>query len=84
MALLDIERAFNTLELVAIKHYAKHQRPLAVIINSAHLIRDDREGKNLVERLLQKAEALSGTGLVTTIFNSDDYWLYERLKKLGT
>lgn len=34
--------------------------------------------------LQQKAEALSGAGLVTMIFNSDDYWLYERLKKLGT
>lgn len=83
-ALLDIERAFNTLEKVATRHFAKHQQPLTLIINSAHLIRDDQQGKNLVELLQQKAEALSGTGLVTIIFNSDDYWLYERLKKLST
>jgi hypothetical protein len=83
-ALLDIERAFNTLEKVATKHFSQHQQPLVVIINNAHLIRDDQEGKNLVELLQQKAEALSGTGLVTIIFNSDDYWLYERLRKLGT
>ncbi|ANB14400.1 hypothetical protein AWJ20_1988 [Sugiyamaella lignohabitans] len=83
-AILDIERAFNTLETVAVKHVAKHKRPLILIINNAHMIRDDLEGQNLVELLQQKAESLSGAGLVTIVFNSDDYWLYERLKKLGT
>lgn len=62
----------------------KTGRPLVMVINNAHLIRDDADGNNLVELLQQKAEALSGAGLVTMIFNSDDYWLYERLKKLGT
>uniref|UniRef100_A0A060T546 ARAD1B04796p n=1 Tax=Blastobotrys adeninivorans TaxID=409370 RepID=A0A060T546_BLAAD len=83
-ALLDIERAFDKLEDVAAEHFKKHQRPLVLIINNAHLIRDDDEGQHLTELLQQKAESLSGTGLVTLIFNSDDYWFYERLKKLGT
>lgn len=83
-ALLDIERAFNKLEEVAVARVKKYGKPLVFVINNAHLIKDDEEGGKLVELLQQKAEALSGAGLVTMIFNSDDYWLYERLKKLGT
>lgn len=83
-ALLDIERAFNTLETVAVRHVKKTGQPLVLVINSSHLIGNDEQGNNLVELLQQKAEALGGAGLVTMIFNSDDYWLYERLKRLGT
>ncbi|CAN6666137.1 hypothetical protein TRVA0_037S01398 [Trichomonascus vanleenenianus] len=83
-ALLDIERAFNRLEQVALEHRKKHKKPFILVINNAHLIRDDEEGQSLVELLQQRAESLSGAGLVTMIFNSDDYWLYERLKQLGT
>lgn len=83
-ALLDIERAFNKLEEVALRVHRTTKKPLVMIINNAHLIRDDESGQHLIELLQQKAEALSGSGLVTMIFNSDDYWVYERLKKLGT
>jgi len=83
-ALLDIERAFNKLEEVAVRRVRKLGKPMVIIINNAHLIKDNEEGVKLVELLQQKAESLSGAGLVTMIFNSDDYWLYERLKQLGT
>ncbi|GMM37916.1 hypothetical protein DASC09_052410 [Saccharomycopsis crataegensis] len=83
-AILDIERAFTKLEEVAIKRMKRTKKPLVLLINSAHLIRNDPEGVNLVELLQQKAEELCGAGLVTMVFNSDDYWLYERMKKLST
>lgn len=83
-ALLDIERAFNKLEEVALNVRKKTNKPLVLIINNFHLIRADQEGQHLIELLQQHAESLSATGLVTMIFNSDDYWVYERLKKLGT
>lgn len=84
-ALLDIERAFGKLEEVALRRVSKKVgRPLVVIINNAHLIKDNEEGMKLVELLQQKAESMSGLGLVTMIFNLDDYWVYEKLKKLGT
>ncbi|ODV59515.1 ATP-binding protein ASCRUDRAFT_71481 [Ascoidea rubescens DSM 1968] len=86
-ALLDIERAFTKLEEVAIErvHRLKNSdSPLIIIINNCHLIREDETGLDLVELLQQKAESLSGSGLVTMIFNSDDYWFYERLKILAT
>lgn len=81
-ALLDIERAFNKLEYVATDIKKRTGRPLVLVINNIHMIRDDEIGQHLVELLQQKAETLAGA--VTLIFNSDDYWVYERLKKLGT
>ena len=83
-ALLDIERAFSKLEELAIIRAAKLNKPLVMIINNAHLIKENEEGIKLLELLQQKAESLSGSGLVTMVFNSDDYWVYEKLKKLGT
>ncbi|KAJ4293045.1 hypothetical protein N0V88_005709 [Collariella sp. IMI 366227] len=55
-ALLDIERALNKLEKVALRRRAKVGRPLVVIINQMHLIRDDEDGKDLIELLQQRAE----------------------------
>lgn len=84
-ALLDIERAFGKLEEVALRRASRKEgRPLILIINNAHLVKENEEGIKLVELLQQKAESLSGSGLVTMIFNLDDYWVYEKLKKLGT
>lgn len=85
-ALLDIERAFNKLEELAIKRRVAgtSESPLIIIINNSHLIKENEEGVKLLELLQQKAESLSGSLLVTMIFNSDDYWIYEKLKRLGT
>lgn len=83
-ALLDVERAFNKLEKVAIRRREKVGRPLILIINSAHLLRDDEQGRDLLELLQQRSEAWAASNLATVIFNSDDYWVYERLKNLAT
>jgi hypothetical protein len=83
-ALLDIERALNKLEKVALLRRAKAGRPLVLIINQMHLVRDDEDGKDLIELLQQRAEQWAASSLVTMVFNSDDYWVYERLKQLAT
>jgi hypothetical protein len=83
-ALLDIERAFNKLEKVALKRRRTVGRPLILIINCVHLLRDDDDGQDLLELLQQRAEQWAAANLVTMVFNSDDYWVYERLKKLAT
>jgi hypothetical protein len=83
-ALLDIERALNKLEKVALKRRATMNRPLVIIINQMHLIRDDEDGKDLIELLQQRAEQWAASHLVTMVFNSDDFWIYERLKQLAT
>ncbi|EON98893.1 hypothetical protein UCRPA7_5599 [Phaeoacremonium minimum UCRPA7] len=83
-ALLDIERALNKLEKVAMLRRARVGRPLVLIINQMHLVRDDEDGKDLIELLQQRAEQWAASNLVTMVFNSDDYWVYERLKQLAT
>lgn len=89
-ALLDIERAFNKLEKVALERKRTHQkagkkpRPLVLIVNGIHLIREDEDGVDLLEVMQQRAEAWAASNLVTMVFNSDDYWVYERLKQKAT
>lgn len=78
--LLDIERAFNKLEKVALRRKKAHGRPLVLIINSMHLLRDNEDGQDLLELIQQRAEQWAVTNLVTLVLNSDDYWVYERLK----
>jgi hypothetical protein len=55
-----------------------------LIINSTHLLRDDDDGRNLLELIQQRAEQWAAGNLCTVVFNSDDYWVYERLKLQGT
>jgi hypothetical protein len=89
-ALLDIERAFNKLEKIALIRREKARKsqskkgPLIVIVNCTHLIRDNEDGNDLIELMQQRAEAWAAANLVTMIFNSDDYWVYERLKRYAT
>ncbi|KAH7135174.1 hypothetical protein B0J11DRAFT_517763 [Dendryphion nanum] len=83
-ALLDIERAFNKLEKVALRRRKRVGRPLILIINQAHLIRDDENGRDLIELIQQRAEQWAASNLATVIINSDKYWVYERLKQHAT
>lgn len=83
-ALLDIERAMNKLEKVAMIKRRQRGRPLIVIVNQMHLLRNDEDGRDLIELLQQRAEQWAAANLVTMVFNSDDYWVYERLKQLAT
>jgi hypothetical protein len=88
-ALLDIERAFNKLEKIALQNRNGRKKsgrngPLVLIVNCAHLIRDDEDGNDLIELMQQRAEQWAAANLVTMVFNSDDYWVYERLKRYAT
>lgn len=83
-ALLDMERAFTELEDVAVRHSKAGGKPLVLVFNNAHLIRNDADGTKLVELLQQKAELFASSGLLTMVFSSDDYWLYEKFKNLAT
>ena len=83
-AILDIERGFNKMEKLALKRRQDVGRPLILIINSTHLLRDDEDGRDLLELIQQRAEQWAASNLVTVVLNSDDYWVYERLKKYAT
>lgn len=55
-----------------------------MIINSLHFVRDDPDGRDLLELIQQRAEQWCASGLCTVVLNSDDYWVYERLKQHAT
>ena len=82
--LLDIERAFNKLEKIALRRRDRVGRPLILIINSVHLLREDEDGQDMLELIQQRAEQWAASNLVTVVLNSDDYWVYERLKQYAT
>lgn len=84
-ALLDIERAFNKLEKIALQRRKEEKKgPLILIVNCAHLIRDDEDGHDLLELMQQRAEQWAAANLLTVVLNSDDYWIYERMKRYAT
>ncbi|CAG8478432.1 10072_t:CDS:2 [Diversispora eburnea] len=79
-ALLDVERALNIIEEVAYIYKRRHKRPLVLIINNVHSFKDDEDGSDLLELLQQRAEYWATGGFVTMVFNTDDYYVYERMK----
>jgi hypothetical protein len=83
-ALLDIERALNKMEKVALDLRKKRGKPLMLIINNIHLFKDDADGQSLLEILQQRAEIWSANELVTTVFTSDENWTFERLTPHAT
>ncbi|RIB22207.1 hypothetical protein C2G38_2014459 [Gigaspora rosea] len=83
-ALLDVEKALNIVEKVAIKHYKKRGRPLVLVINHIHAFKDDEEGEDLLELLQQRAESWAATKIVTMVFNTNDYSIYERMRRVAS
>ncbi|KAI1378029.1 hypothetical protein F4677DRAFT_414250 [Hypoxylon crocopeplum] len=82
--LLDIERAFNQMEKIALKRQEQVGRPLVLIINGTHFLRDDDDGRHLLELLQQRAELWATSKLVTVVLNSDEHWTTERLQRHAT
>lgn len=82
--LLDIERAFNKMEKIALRRYERVGKPLVLIINGAHLIRDNEDGQHLLELIQQRAELWAASNLVTVVLNADEYWITERLTSRAT
>ncbi|KAH8729792.1 hypothetical protein BGZ61DRAFT_415659 [Ilyonectria robusta] len=82
--LLDIERAFNQMEKIALKRKKKLGRPLVLLLNGVHLLRDNEDGRNLLELVQQRAELWAASKLVTVVLNSNDYWITERLTHEAT
>ncbi|KAI6029429.1 hypothetical protein BKA83DRAFT_680392 [Pisolithus microcarpus] len=71
---LDIERALNKLEKVALRKAKKTGRPLVLVFNNIQHFNNDENGRNMLLLLQQKAEAWAAGGIVTTVFSSDDFW----------
>jgi hypothetical protein len=72
------------MEKIALRRREAVGRPLILIVNSMHLLRGNEQGQDLLELLQQRSEQWAASNLVTVVFNSDDYWVYERLKRYAT
>lgn len=78
---LDIERAMNKLEKVALKCAKKRGKPLVLIINNVHFFKNDDDGRNMLLQLQQRAEAWAASGILTMVFSTDDFWPFFVMRK---
>ncbi|WVR09790.1 hypothetical protein IAU60_006866 [Kwoniella sp. DSM 27419] len=72
---LDVERALNKLEKVALRYARKNGRPLVLAFNNIHLFPNTPEGHGVLHQLQQRAEAWAEGGILTMIFSTDDFSL---------
>lgn len=73
---LDIERALNKLEKVALRCAARRKKPFVLIVNNIHFFQNDEEGRNMILQLQQKAEAWAASGILTVVFSSYGHCQY--------
>ncbi|KAF7362225.1 hypothetical protein MVEN_00568700 [Mycena venus] len=81
---LDIERAMNKLEKVALKVAQRRGKPLVLIINNVHFFKNDDEGRGMLLQLQQRAEAWAASGIVTCVFMTDDFWPFYVMRKTAS
>ncbi|KAI8973966.1 hypothetical protein BD414DRAFT_498702 [Trametes punicea] len=78
---LDIERALNKLEKVALKHARRTGKPLILVLNNVHYFNHDDDGRNMLLQFQQRAEAWAASGIMTMVFSSDDFWPFFVMRK---
>ncbi|KAK8864544.1 hypothetical protein IAR55_001794 [Kwoniella newhampshirensis] len=78
---LDVERALNKLEKVALRYARNNNRPLVLAFNNIHLFPNTPEGHSVLHQLQQRAEAWAEGGILTMIFSTDDFWCLDMMKK---
>ncbi|KAJ7782720.1 hypothetical protein B0H16DRAFT_1494100 [Mycena metata] len=81
---LDIERAMNKLEKVALKAARRRHKPLVLIINNVHFFKNDDDGRSMLLQLQQRAEAWAASGIVTCVFMTDDFWPFYVMRKTAS
>ncbi|KAJ7039044.1 hypothetical protein C8F04DRAFT_1086923 [Mycena alexandri] len=81
---LDIERAMNKLEKVALKAARRRHKPLVLIINNVHFFKNDDDGRSMLLQLQQRAEAWAASGIITCVFMTDDFWPFYVMRKTAS
>lgn len=86
---LDIERALNKLEKVALRYARRTGRPLVLIFNNIHFFKNDDAGRQMLLQMQQRAESWAAAGGRSALFSctsplthtakqesctSDDFW----------
>ncbi|KAJ3986617.1 hypothetical protein F5890DRAFT_1502567 [Lentinula detonsa] len=83
-AALDIERALNKLEKVALRVSRRRHKPLILIVNNVHYFNNDEAGRNMLLQLQQRAEAWAASGIMTMVFSTDDFWPFFVMRKVAS
>ncbi|KLO17622.1 hypothetical protein SCHPADRAFT_809666, partial [Schizopora paradoxa] len=78
---LDVERAMNKLEKVALRMARDMKRPMVLVLNNVHFFQHTDEGRNMLLLLQQRAEAWAESGILTMVFSTDDFWPYTVMRK---
>ncbi|THH04314.1 hypothetical protein EW145_g5615 [Phellinidium pouzarii] len=78
---LDIERALNKLEKVAMRRARRLGRPLILVFNNVHFFQHTEEGRNMLLQLQQRAESWAESRIMTMVFSTDDFWPYLVMRK---
>ncbi|RPD57753.1 hypothetical protein L226DRAFT_467874 [Lentinus tigrinus ALCF2SS1-7] len=78
---LDIERALNKLEKVALHHAQRTGKPLILILNNVHYFNHDDDGRNMLLQFQQRAEGWAASGILTMVFSTDDFWPFFVMRK---
>ncbi|KIJ15513.1 hypothetical protein PAXINDRAFT_168994 [Paxillus involutus ATCC 200175] len=81
---LDIERALNKLEKVALRCARRTGKPLVLVFNNIQHFKNDDDGRHMLLQLQQKAEAWAAGGIVTVVFSSDDFWPFLLMRKAAS
>ncbi|KIJ65921.1 hypothetical protein HYDPIDRAFT_27136 [Hydnomerulius pinastri MD-312] len=81
---LDIERALNKLEKVALRLARRTGKPLVLVFNNIQHFKNDDDGQHMLLQLQQRAESWAAGGIVTVVFSSDDFWPYLLMRKVAS
>lgn len=77
----SLERALHKLEKALIHYAQKKGRPAVIVMNAAHLLPKGDEGTKILHLFQQRAEKWAASGVATFVFTSNDYWIYDALRK---
>lgn len=79
--MLDIERAMSKLEKVAIRYRKRTGRPLVLVFNNMHFLKDDEAGQGILHLIQQRAESWAASQCANIVINSDDFRIYDLLSE---
>ncbi|KAK0546131.1 hypothetical protein OC846_005076 [Tilletia horrida] len=76
-----LERCLHKLENALIKRKQRQGKPAVIVMNSAHLLPRDEDGEKLLTVFQQRAEKWASAGVATFVFISQDYVVYDVLRR---
>ncbi|UZJ51834.1 hypothetical protein CBS101457_001154 [Exobasidium rhododendri] len=77
----QVERALHKLEKALIRYSQRAGRPAVIVMNSAHLLPNDGDGQIILSLFQQRAEKWASAGTATFVITSNDYWVFDVLRK---